>query len=78
MIKSDASTTKLGKHLNQVGFHRDLMVAGKVLMAVTSLIYLAQVEIFFQHYLVVLASVMAPIYKQKLQLDLRNLSMAVS
>ena len=55
-----------------------LELLGKVLMVVTSLIYLAQVGIFFQHYLVVLVSVTALIYKLKPQLDLRTLSMAPS
>ena len=78
MIKNDASMTKPERHLNQDGFHLDLMAVGKVLMVVTSRIYLAQVEIFFQHYLVVLVSVTALIYKLKPQLDLRTLSMAPS
>ena len=71
MIKNDASMTKPGRHSNQDGFHLDLMAVGKVLMAVTSRIYLDQVEIFSQHYLVAQGKDMAQIYKLKQQSHLK-------
>ena len=66
------------KLLNQDVFHQALMAAGKDLMVEISVIYLVQAVIFFQLSLVVHANVMAQIYKLRHQLDLKNLSMALS
>ena len=68
--------TRFEKRLNQEEFHPVLMAADKVLMAEIFQIYLVQVEIFFQHCLVVLGSAMAQICKLKPQLDLKNQFMA--
>ena len=60
-----------GKRLSQVEFHQDLMAGLKALMAGISVIYLDQVEIFFQHYLVAPGKDMALIYKLKHQSHLK-------
>ena len=59
------------KHLSQAEFHQVLMAAAKDLMAGISVIYLDQVEIFFQHYLVAQGKDMAQIYKLKPQSHLK-------
>ena len=66
------------KLLNKEEFRLALMAVDKALMVVISQIYLVQVEIFSQHYLSVLVNVMAQICKPRLQLDLKNLSMALN
>ena len=58
-------------HLSQAEFHQDLMAALKALMVGLSGIYLGQVEIFFQHYLVALGKDMVQIYKLRPQSHLK-------
>jgi hypothetical protein len=65
IAKNGASMTMRGRHLSQAEFHQNLMAAVKVLMVGISVIYLGQVEISFQHYLVAPGKDMALIYKQK-------------
>ena len=67
---------KFERRLNQEEFRLVLMAADKALTAEIFLIYLVQVEIFFQHYLAELGSAMAQICKLKPQLDLKNQFMA--
>ena len=69
---------KFAKLLNQEEFRLVLMAADKVLMVEISQIYLVPVEIYFQHFLVVLVSAMAQICKQRPQSDLKNLFMALN
>ena len=69
---------KFAKLLNQEEFHLALMAVDKALTVAIFQIYLVQAEIFSQHYLAVHVNVMAQIYKLKLQLDLKNLSMALN
>jgi hypothetical protein len=59
------------KHLSQAEFHQDLMAAVKDLMVGISVIYLDQVEISFQQYLVAPDKDMALIYKLKHQSHLK-------
>jgi len=67
-----------GRHLSQAEFHQDLMAAVKVLMVGISVIYLGQVEISFQHYLVAPGKDMAQICKLKHQSHLKIQHMELS
>ena len=78
MIKNVVSMTRLGRRLSLAGCHLALMVAVKALMARIFQIYLVLAEIFFQHYLVELANVMAQIYKLRPQFYLKMQSMELS
>jgi len=59
--------TKQEKLLNQVGFHLVFHLVAKVLTLVISVIYLVQVEIFFQPYLAEVEVGTDLIYKLKHQ-----------
>ncbi len=70
--------TRQERLLNLAVFLQVFKVVTKALPAQISMIYLAQVVISFQHFLVEHDNGMAQIYKQRLQLVLKNLFMAQS